>query len=164
MRAGAQVIVEVLASQSRARSAAEGGVRARRGARAAARPRRAGAGPARRRRSPAVGRTLAELDLRGLTGATVLAITRGEQGVVVPTAHEVLPAGDVLALAGTHDAVERRDRAAATAATLAPKRPSTRSRSTAERRPLVAARIRRVTSVTVALSPVWRCSITAGSR
>ena len=56
--------------------------------------------------SPAVGRTLAQLNLRGLTGATVLAIQRGEEGVSVPTAQEVLRAGDVLALTGTHDAVE----------------------------------------------------------
>jgi CPA2 family monovalent cation:H+ antiporter-2 len=56
--------------------------------------------------SPAVGKTLAELNLRGLTGATVLAIHRGEENVSVPTAWEVLRAGDVLALAGTHAAVE----------------------------------------------------------
>ncbi|PTL81975.1 cation:proton antiporter [Vitiosangium sp. GDMCC 1.1324] len=56
--------------------------------------------------SPAVGRTLAELNLRGMTGATVLAIKRGEQEVVVPTAHEPLRAGDVLALAGTHEAID----------------------------------------------------------
>ncbi|MFP2909458.1 cation:proton antiporter [Pyxidicoccus sp. 3LFB2] len=56
--------------------------------------------------SPAVGRTLAQLNLRGLTGATVLAIQRGEESVSVPTAQEVLRAGDVLALTGTHDAVE----------------------------------------------------------
>ncbi|MCP3139707.1 cation:proton antiporter domain-containing protein [Pyxidicoccus xibeiensis] len=56
--------------------------------------------------SPAVGRTLAQLNLRGLTGATVLAIQRGEESVSVPTAQEVLRAGDVLALTGTHEAVE----------------------------------------------------------
>jgi CPA2 family monovalent cation:H+ antiporter-2 len=58
--------------------------------------------------SPAVGRTLAELNLRGVTGATVLAITRGDEGAgIVPTAQETLREGDVLALAGTHEAVER---------------------------------------------------------
>jgi CPA2 family monovalent cation:H+ antiporter-2 len=56
--------------------------------------------------SGAVGRTLAQLDLRGATGATVLAIARSEAGVVAPGAGEVLRAGDVLALAGTHEAVE----------------------------------------------------------
>jgi CPA2 family monovalent cation:H+ antiporter-2 len=53
----------------------------------------------------AVGKTLAELNLRGLTGASVLAIARGEEGVIVPTAKEVLRAGDVLALAGTREAI-----------------------------------------------------------
>jgi CPA2 family monovalent cation:H+ antiporter-2 len=63
--------------------------------------------------SPAVGRTLRELDLRGVTGATVLAITRpaavaGGAGVEprLPTGREVLAAGDVLALAGTREAVD----------------------------------------------------------
>lgn len=56
--------------------------------------------------SPAVGKSLAELNLRGITGATVLAITRGDEGLLVPTARETLRAGDVLTLAGTHDAVE----------------------------------------------------------
>ncbi len=53
----------------------------------------------------AVGQSLAELNLRGITGATVLAITRGVEGLLVPTANEVLRIGDVLALAGTHDAI-----------------------------------------------------------
>jgi CPA2 family monovalent cation:H+ antiporter-2 len=56
--------------------------------------------------SPAVGKSLAELNLRGITGATVLAITRGGHGLLVPTAKEVLHAGDTLALAGTHDAID----------------------------------------------------------
>jgi CPA2 family monovalent cation:H+ antiporter-2 len=56
--------------------------------------------------SPAVGRTLAEIKLRGLTGATVLAIRRAEKSVVVPSGEEQLQAGDVLAVAGTHDSVE----------------------------------------------------------
>jgi CPA2 family monovalent cation:H+ antiporter-2 len=56
--------------------------------------------------SAAVGKSLAELNLRGVTGATVLAITRGGEGLLVPTAKEVLQAGDTLALAGTHDAID----------------------------------------------------------
>jgi CPA2 family monovalent cation:H+ antiporter-2 len=56
--------------------------------------------------SSAVGKSLAELNLRGVTGATVLAIRRGAEGLLVPTAYDVLRAGDVLALAGTHDAVD----------------------------------------------------------
>ncbi len=46
------------------------------------------------------------IDLRGRTGATVLAIWRPEGGVMVPSATEVSPAGDVLALAGTPEAVD----------------------------------------------------------
>jgi CPA2 family monovalent cation:H+ antiporter-2 len=53
----------------------------------------------------AVGKTLAELRLRGLTGATVLAIRRNDESVLVPSGHDRLQAGDVLALAGTEDAV-----------------------------------------------------------
>ncbi|HET6923609.1 MAG TPA: cation:proton antiporter [Anaeromyxobacteraceae bacterium] len=56
--------------------------------------------------SGAVGRTLAQIDLRGATGATVLAIARTEAGVVAPGAGERLHPGDVLALAGSHEAVE----------------------------------------------------------
>ncbi|OJT23743.1 potassium transporter [Archangium sp. Cb G35] len=56
--------------------------------------------------SPAVGQSLAQLNLRGMTGATVLAIQRGDGEAVVPTAQEVLREGDVLALAGTHEAID----------------------------------------------------------
>ena len=54
----------------------------------------------------AEGKTLAEIQLRGLTGATVLAIRRGDESVLVPSGHERVEAGDVLAVAGTQDAVE----------------------------------------------------------
>src|SRR5690606_27936735 len=57
-------------------------------------------------RSPAVGRTLAQLNLRGRTGATVLAISRPGARVLIPAAGELLQAGDVLALAGTQDALD----------------------------------------------------------
>jgi CPA2 family monovalent cation:H+ antiporter-2 len=56
--------------------------------------------------SRAVGRSLAELNLRGLTGATVLAIHRPGGDVVLPSASERLEVGHVLALAGTSEAVE----------------------------------------------------------
>jgi len=56
--------------------------------------------------SPAVGKTLAELNLRALTGASVLAITRAEGPIIAPTAHEILLAGDILALTGTQVAIE----------------------------------------------------------
>ena len=55
--------------------------------------------------SGAVGQTLAQLNLRALTGATVLAIQRATGGLVVPSPQEVLRAGDVLALAGTSESV-----------------------------------------------------------
>lgn len=56
-------------------------------------------------RSPATGKSLSELNLRGRTGATVLAISRAGRGII-PTAQERILAGDVLALAGTTEAVE----------------------------------------------------------
>jgi K+:H+ antiporter len=56
--------------------------------------------------SAAVGKTLAEIKLRGLTGATVLAIHRGNDSVLVPSGHERLVEGDILAIAGTHAAVQ----------------------------------------------------------
>ena len=55
--------------------------------------------------SHGVGRTLASLDVRGLTGATVLAIARSDGAALVPTGKETLQAGDVLAVAGGPDAV-----------------------------------------------------------
>ena len=55
--------------------------------------------------SSAIGRSLADLDLRARTGATVLAIARGEHGVATPSPTEPLRAGDVLALAGSEDAI-----------------------------------------------------------
>jgi monovalent cation:H+ antiporter-2, CPA2 family len=54
----------------------------------------------------AVGRTLAQLDLRAATGATVLAIAHADSNVTAPTGREVLREGDVLAVAGPHEAVE----------------------------------------------------------
>ena len=56
--------------------------------------------------SPMVGKTLAETRLRGLTGATILAIQRGEDTLLVPAGDQRLLAGDVLAVAGSHDVVE----------------------------------------------------------
>jgi CPA2 family monovalent cation:H+ antiporter-2 len=56
--------------------------------------------------NPHVGKTLAEVKLRGLTGATVLAIQRNNQSVLIPSGHERLEAGDILAIAGTHEAVD----------------------------------------------------------
>ena len=58
--------------------------------------------------SPVAGRTLSQVNLRGLTGATVLCIFRpstGGQRMLLPTGHEQLHGGDVLALAGSQDAI-----------------------------------------------------------
>ena len=55
--------------------------------------------------SVAAGRTLRELDMRGETGATVLALLRGEVSHVSPRGDTRLQEGDVIAVAGTHDAV-----------------------------------------------------------
>jgi CPA2 family monovalent cation:H+ antiporter-2 len=55
--------------------------------------------------SAAAGRTLRELDMRGETGATVLALLRGDVRHVSPRGDTRLEAGDVIAVAGTHDAV-----------------------------------------------------------
>ena len=105
VRAGAQVVVEALAAQAR-RPATEAGVEPM----AQVRDMLPGLGdlvpialPA---ASPAVGKSLAEINLRGLTGATVIAITRSGVGAIVPTADEILRAGDMLALTGSHDAVD----------------------------------------------------------
>ncbi len=51
-------------------------------------------------------KTLAELALRGHTGATVLVITRGDQGIPAPSKAERLLPGDQLVLVGTRAATE----------------------------------------------------------
>jgi CPA2 family monovalent cation:H+ antiporter-2 len=105
-RAGAQAIVEVLARQSRSENAADPS------AEDLAQLNRLlpglGAPVAIRLRadSPAAGRTLAELNLRGLTGATVLAVVRGADGVLIPTGTEKLYPDDLLATTGTADAID----------------------------------------------------------
>lgn len=55
---------------------------------------------------PGVGKTLARLDVRGLTGAAVLALDRSGEQVLLPTGQERLQSGDVLALAGAPEAVD----------------------------------------------------------
>ena len=52
-----------------------------------------------------VGKSLAELELRARTGATVLAITRGDRGIPAPSKTERLELGDTLVLVGTRAAV-----------------------------------------------------------
>ena len=55
--------------------------------------------------SSAVGRSLADLDVRARTGATVLAVSRGSSGIATPSPTEPLHAGDVLAMAGSDEAI-----------------------------------------------------------
>jgi len=58
------------------------------------------------RKDSSVGSTLAQINLRGITGANVIAITRAGKGLSGAIGHENLRAGDVLALVGTHDALK----------------------------------------------------------
>ncbi len=57
------------------------------------------------RGSPAIDCSLSSLDLRGRTGATVLAIVRAGEQVLVPRGRDMLHADDVLAVAGSADAI-----------------------------------------------------------
>jgi monovalent cation:H+ antiporter-2, CPA2 family len=103
VRAAAQVLAELLSRQSREPASA---TPAPPGALAAVlrglgEPVAIGVGPD----SPAAERTLSDLNFRGHTGATVLAISRGEGSLLVPTADERLHAGDILAVAGTREAI-----------------------------------------------------------
>ena len=105
VRAGAQVILESLSNQAQA-------------PRAPRRPRTRtihrlvpGLGDTATVRidasHPLVGRTLKDVNLRALTGATVIAIERGQQpAIVYPNADEALRAGDLLVLTGTTEAVK----------------------------------------------------------
>jgi CPA2 family monovalent cation:H+ antiporter-2 len=54
----------------------------------------------------AAGKTLAEVGIRGRTGATVLAINRGEEGIPAPSKLERLLPGDKLVLVGSQAATD----------------------------------------------------------
>ncbi|HKY32528.1 MAG TPA: cation:proton antiporter [Candidatus Polarisedimenticolia bacterium] len=56
--------------------------------------------------SPAAGRSLSDLNLRGRTGATVLAISREGSAILAPPAREPLRAGDIVALVGTRESLD----------------------------------------------------------
>jgi CPA2 family monovalent cation:H+ antiporter-2 len=103
VRAGAQVVLEALAAQSRSDRPAAMKVeelRAMMPGMGEPTTLTVAGGAA------CIGRSLKELNLRGLTGATVLAIERGNGEVVVPSAEETLREHDVLVLTGTHEAVQ----------------------------------------------------------
>jgi CPA2 family monovalent cation:H+ antiporter-2 len=55
--------------------------------------------------SLAAGRSLSQLNLRGATGATVLAIRRGNEQIPNPLGREIIHAGDLLAVAGAREAL-----------------------------------------------------------
>lgn len=112
VRAGAQAILEVLAAQSRPSSTGHDDAREAGSAPdfSTLRELLPGIGEPVALRvpadSPAVGRSLAALNLRGRSGATVLAIGKAGGGTIVPEGRVVLGAGDVLAIAGTAEAIE----------------------------------------------------------
>ncbi len=104
VRAASQAVLEALAAQSGARDAEHGPdplEQARSLFPGMGAPVRCEIPPG----SPAAGRSLAELELRGTTGATVLAIVRGGAGAAVANAPGPLQVGDVLAIAGTGEAI-----------------------------------------------------------
>ena len=106
VRAGAQVLLEALAAQSGLDAAG-----ASHGSGGQQVPTELpGLGNARTFRlaaeSRVIGRTLRQLDLRGLTGATVIAIDREPADVIYPTADETLRSGDTLVVTGAKEAVE----------------------------------------------------------
>ena len=101
VRAGAEVLVELLANQGAEESGVHDIEEVLPGLGAIASVRIEA-------EAPVCGKTLAELNLRTHTGATVLAIRRGEEGerVLTPSGHDVIEPGDVLALSGTDDALK----------------------------------------------------------
>ena len=109
VRAGAQVILEAVASQGRADMTMAGGsapiVTAD-----AVKTLVPGIGDAAVVRldtgSRGIGLTLKKMNLRGQTGASVIAIERAGGEKVFPAADDVLQAGDTLVLTGTTEAVD----------------------------------------------------------
>lgn len=57
--------------------------------------------------SPVIGRDLAQLDLRGQTGATIIAVVRGEETIVSPGADFKLKALDTAVLLGASESIEK---------------------------------------------------------
>jgi CPA2 family monovalent cation:H+ antiporter-2 len=106
VRAGSTLIVEVLARQASKRAGTEDGITPQLSEVEAMLPGFSGLTPILLNpAAAAVGRSLAELDLRAKTGASVLAITREGEGNANPSPKDLLRAGDVLAVAGSAEAV-----------------------------------------------------------
>lgn len=57
--------------------------------------------------SPVVGKNLGELNLRGQSGATLIAVVRGDETKISPGASYKLQAGDILVLFGKPEKIER---------------------------------------------------------
>jgi CPA2 family monovalent cation:H+ antiporter-2 len=102
VRAGAEMIVEALIRQTAARDSPSDPLQHVRGFLPGLGAPEPFAVP---QASPAVGKTLGELNLSGTTDATVLAVIRDGRGVVAPSTDEVVHANDVFVLAGSRDAV-----------------------------------------------------------
>jgi len=100
VRAGAELVVSALAKQSAARPVGMDTVRQLLPGMGDLLPVRIEAG------SPARGQTLAGLNLRGRTGATVVALTRGALRIPFPEARQRLEEGDLVALTGSAEAIE----------------------------------------------------------
>jgi monovalent cation:H+ antiporter-2, CPA2 family len=57
--------------------------------------------------SIAVGKTLKELDLRNETGATIIAIVRGEESITSPSSEFEIREGDTLVLVASHEDMDK---------------------------------------------------------
>jgi len=57
--------------------------------------------------SPVIGKNLGELDVRGLSGATVIAVIRGGETKISPGANYRLDSGDTVVLLGSPKKIAR---------------------------------------------------------
>lgn len=105
VRAGTELIIEVLAKQSR-EGGGEATVQASLDGVQTLLPGFPDMVPVRLQgESAAVGFTLAQVNLRVRTGATVLALSRDGGGAEVPSPHDILRPGDILTLTGADEAL-----------------------------------------------------------
>ena len=56
--------------------------------------------------SPHINKSIKDINLRALTGATILAIVRQEKSITNPKGDDVIEYGDILVLTGSHQAVD----------------------------------------------------------
>jgi monovalent cation:H+ antiporter-2, CPA2 family len=106
-RAGAQAILEAVMSQRQTDSShGEGGARAITASLSTVPGLGSPALVSIEASSPALGRSLGQIGLRGRTGATVIAIKRADGAIVYPSADDVIGLGDVVVLTGSSESVE----------------------------------------------------------